>query len=100
MDAFTDDWSTSKLNWLCPPVNKIVATIKHCETCHAKGILLVPNWPSHAFYPILYNDEQFDTIVKDHFYIKCTFKKNSQSRVFNSHARQEMIALFLDFTLT
>ena len=55
VNAFCFDWY-GVLNWCCPPVCLIPRTIKHAKACKAAGTLVVPCWPSAAFWPIIYPD--------------------------------------------
>ena len=52
MHAFTVNWSDEN-NWLCPPITLITRVIRHAQVCRAKATLIVPAWPSAAFWPIL-----------------------------------------------
>ena len=52
VDAFTVDWSCEN-NWWCPPVSLVPRVIGHAESCMARGTLIVPEWMSAPFWPIL-----------------------------------------------
>ena len=52
MDAFTVDW-LGEVNWLCPPPYLIPRTIRHALNTETHGTLIVPNWPSAPFWPLL-----------------------------------------------
>ena len=54
-DAFTCNWGDEN-NWLCPPVYLVPRVIQHAKKCGAKATLLVPEWPSAPFWPILFPD--------------------------------------------
>jgi len=41
VDAFSQIW-TFENNWLVPPINLVIRTIKHLIACRAKGTLVVP----------------------------------------------------------
>ena len=58
VDAFTCDWSGEN-NWLVPPVTEVSRVINHLVKCKAKGTLIVPNWTSSPFWPLI-----FDTGLK------------------------------------
>ena len=66
VDTFTLDWSDEN-NWLCPPVYLVPRVIQHARKCKAQGTLVVPEWPSAPFWPILFPEESksapFVTIV-------------------------------------
>ena len=53
IDAFTADWHDDN-NWLCPPVYLIPRSLRHAQNCRASGTLVVPEWPSAVFWPILF----------------------------------------------
>jgi len=44
----SQDWHGEK-NWLCPSVD----VIRHARACRAVGTLIVPEWPSAFFWPLL-----------------------------------------------
>ena len=52
VDAFTVNW-VGENNWLCPPIALIPRVLRHAQACSAKGTLVVPVWPSAAFWPLL-----------------------------------------------
>ena len=52
VNTFTASWSNA-FNWLCPPIALIAATLKHAKLCKAKGVLMIPEWPSAYFWPLL-----------------------------------------------
>ena len=53
VDAFSADWAGEN-NWLVPPVYLISRVIFHLEACSARGVLVVPKWPSAVFWPITF----------------------------------------------
>ena len=52
VNSFTGDWG-GEFNWLCPPIGLLADTLKHAKLCLAKGVLLVPEWESAYYYPLL-----------------------------------------------
>ena len=56
MDAFTADWRDEN-NWLCSPVYLVPRVIQHAHKCKAQGTLVVPEWPSAPFWPILFPEK-------------------------------------------
>ena len=64
VDAFTADWHDDN-NWLRPPVYLIPRSLRHAQNCHARGTLVVLEWPSVVFWPILFpNPEKPASFVK------------------------------------
>ena len=53
VDAFTCDWSADN-NWLFPPVYLVPRVIRHAQAAAAKGTLIVPQWISAPFWPLLF----------------------------------------------
>ena len=53
VDAFTCDWSKEN-NWWCPPLYLIPRLLKHAEATKARGTLVIPQWPSAPFWPMLF----------------------------------------------
>ena len=55
-------------NWLCPPIALIPRVLRHAQACSAKGTLVVPVWPSAAFWPLLCHSHAkgpFAPFIKD-----------------------------------
>lgn len=53
VDTFTCSWKDEN-NWLCPPIYLIPRAIQHARKCSAAATLLVPQWPSAPFWPMLF----------------------------------------------
>ena len=53
VDCFTQDWGKDCNNFVCPPPHLISAVLYHMENCEAKGTLVVPEWISAPFWPLL-----------------------------------------------
>ena len=49
VDAFTVNWSDEN-NWWCPPIGLVP---RHAQACRAVGSMVVPWWPSAAFWHLL-----------------------------------------------
>ena len=52
VDAFTVHWG-SENNYFCPPVYLIPRLLFHAMYCKCVGTLIVPEWPSAAFWPLI-----------------------------------------------
>ena len=55
VDAFCQCW-TGENNWLVPPPIIVHRTLQHLIHDRACGTLIVPEWPSAAFWPVLFPD--------------------------------------------
>ena len=56
VDTFTCDWGGEN-NWWCPPLYLIPRLIRHAEVTKAQGTLVIPQWPSAPFWPMLFLSE-------------------------------------------
>ena len=99
VDAFTKDWSQSTLNWLCPPIKFITACIDHLRLCKAKGILIVPEWPSSNFWPKLFYNDSVTPGIQHVYVFEPFYISNSNNNVFNGFVNFKTLALYLNFTV-
>ena len=51
-DAFEEDWS-SEILWANPPFSRLSEVVDKICLEQARGILIVPEWPSQAWYHVL-----------------------------------------------
>jgi hypothetical protein len=54
IDAFAQDWS-KEIAWICPPVKVVAKVIQKISATNLEGILLVPEWPTAEFWPLVFN---------------------------------------------
>jgi hypothetical protein len=54
VDAFTQNWRFEN-NWLVPPICLVNRAIKHMIMCKGVGTLIIPKWPSGAFWTLLFD---------------------------------------------
>ena len=52
VDAFAHDWS-GEVGLFVPPVCLVGRVLLHLKLCRAKGVLVVPDWPSAHYFPML-----------------------------------------------
>ena len=97
VNAFTQDWKDSYLNWLAPPISLIPATIRHVRFCKARGILLVPVWPSSQFWPILHNGTSFEKFVKEYCIVNPYYSSKCEESIFKGFTTFKTIALLIEF---
>ena len=63
VDAFSVNWAREN-NWIVPPISDITRVIKHLKVCKAQGTLVIPDWPSATFWPVLFGkDSPYKDIV-------------------------------------
>ena len=53
VDTFAFDWK-NEFNWTVPPTNLILRTLFCMKNCQAVGALVIPYWPSAAYWPFLW----------------------------------------------
>ena len=53
VDTFTCDWSMEN-NWWCPPIYLVSRVLRHAQSTKAKGTLIIPQWPSAPYWPLLF----------------------------------------------
>ena len=53
IDVFTCDWGGEN-NWWFPPICLVPRVIRHAQNTKAFGTLVVPQWLSALFWPILF----------------------------------------------
>ena len=97
INAFAHDWSNVSLNWLCPPIKLISSTLRHMRLCQARGILLVPQWPSSYFWPLLHNGTSFAYFIKDYRIIDPYYYSSSEKCQFKGFLSFHAIAFLIDF---
>ena len=85
VNAFTEEWSLEN-NWLCPPTYLISRTINKLVRCKAKGTLIIPEWPSAVFWPLVAPGcGSYAAYIKDVHYF------NPSSGIFTSGRGQQLV---------
>ena len=97
VNAFTSDWS-SDFNWLCPPISLVGNAIKHLKFCNARGTLIIPEWPSAYYWPLLFNGFTFRSFVTQTIIIAPYYRSASDSSVFKGYPNFRTLAVLIDFT--
>ena len=65
VDAFTCNWQGEN-NWWCPLVYLVPQVLWHAQATKAAGTLVVPKWPSPAFWPILFPGDSLLLVSRPH----------------------------------
>ena len=76
VDAFCHDWAGEN-NWLVPPVFLVPRVIRHLAECGAEGTLIVPEWVSSPFWPMLFGLQSLYSS-----FVRCTIIFSDVSGVF------------------
>ena len=108
VDALVQDWSGEN-NWLCPRVCLIIDSIRLLMSCSGRGTLIIPEWPSAHFWPILRaGSSNFKSFVVEVFVLPAIIDRllegpgqkqiyRSRPSVFRGCPKFRMLALRLDF---
>ena len=103
VDAFTCDWQGEN-NWWCPPVYLVPRVLRHAQATKATGTLLVPNWPSATFWPMLFTtntESELPASVKATLVIDKSevviCPGRSGASLFKELPNTDMLALRLEF---
>ena len=101
VDAFTCDWKDEN-NWWCPPIYLIPRVLRHAQKTHAKGTLIVPQWFSAPFWPILFASDSkvSQSVVATHIIKKekvviCPGRSGGQ--LFSGKPNTNLLAVRLSF---
>ena len=102
MDTFTCDWG-GELNWWCPPPYLVPRLIRHAQVTGALGTLVVPQWYSAPYWPLLFPDgihpaEFVKELLVLPVWQSLILPGVSGSSLFNGNPNVEMLALRLDFS--
>ncbi|XP_013410234.1 uncharacterized protein LOC106173608 [Lingula anatina] len=101
VDAFLQDWSNEN-NWLVPPVALVPKVINHLLGCKAKGTLVVPDWKSATFWPLLQDENsKWKWYIKDIIKFKngcdiCKQGKNKNSYIGSKNFKHQILAIRID----
>ena len=98
VNTFTANWADD-FNWWCPPIALIADTLNHAKLCQASGVLLIPEWPSAYFWPLISpNGKSFDNFVKDFLLLDPYYIGSAASNsAFDGFASFRSLALLIQF---
>ena len=100
VDAFTVNWGDD-INWWCPPVGLVPRLIQHACKSKAVGTLIVPQWISAPFWPILFPQGSAAQFVQVIFQLPqvdwVLIPARSGRTLFNGPPNTDVLALWLDF---
>ena len=108
VDALVQDWSGEN-NWVCPPVGLVVDAVTLLTACSGRGTLIIPEWPSAYFWPLLRDGPSgFKSFVREIFVLPARkdliLEGPGQRQIYQSHPsafhscpKFRMLALRVDF---
>ena len=99
VNTFTSHWGHD-FNWLCPPISQIGETLQHANLCESRGVLLIPEWKSSYFWPLITPcGRYFYSFVKEFLVLDPYFQSGGRtSSVFSGFAKFRTLALLVDFS--
>ena len=103
VDAFTIPWQYDN-NYIVPPICLIPKVLDHMRDCGAQGTVVVPYWPSAAFYPLIREGENsFKGFVRDWLCLSNSkgdlvcLGANRNCFIGSDQFRSDMLALRIQF---
>ena len=102
VDAFTYDWGTV-FGLFVPPIILVARVIKKMQNCKARGVLVVPEWRSANYWPLLCNvNGDFKQFVQDYMYLPINKRyytpcKNGSGIFGLDDLKFNMFALYITF---
>ena len=68
VDAFTVNWEGENV-WLCPPIYLVGEVIHRMSLLSGHGTLIIPEWKSAWWWPMLFGRDSNKAIVKNWIYL-------------------------------
>lgn len=100
VDAFNQNWSNEN-NWMVPPPALIPRLINKILREKASSTLVVPEWRSSPYWPLVFEGNHFKTVISHWSYLpdeKIITHGKSKNSVFAQFPKQfQMLALRIDF---
>ena len=100
IDAFTQGWVCEN-NWLVPPPSLISRVINKMLAEKASGTLIIPEWKSAPYWPLIFDRNDFKYFVKFYEYLPnrrlVTHGKSKKSVFAKFPLNFKMLALRLHF---
>jgi hypothetical protein len=101
VDAFSFNWH-GEFCLLVPTVALVGRCLEHILRCNAKGVLVVPFWPSAFFWPLLQG--HFCRFVVDFLRVKGSkilqAGRNTNSLLGSQDFNSDMLALLIDCSIS
>ena len=99
-NAFRFNW-TGNNNWIVPSISLFAKAINHARACLSNGTLIIPEWKSAGFWPLLVDDRGlFKDFVQNYFLYRKprNFFQNPRN-VFKSEFQSNVVVLRLCFEI-
>lgn len=100
VDAFTQVW-VSENNWLVPPPSYIPRVINKMIAERATGTLIIPEWKSSSYWPLIFEGNCYKSFVKFCYYLPdkklITHGKSNKSVFAKFPLKFKMLVLRIQF---
>ena len=98
VDAFKQFWGKDN-NWLVPPPRLVCKTLNKLKHENGKGTLIIPQWKSAPFWPLLCKNDKWESCVKEVIKVNSliTEKGRGANGIFGGHNVFDMVALRIEF---
>ena len=81
-----------------PPVGLIARVVRYAESCRARGLLVVPDWPGSVYSTLLREKEQEGRVVRvERFRPRLETPKWMKSEVFSGVPKFDFLAFEFRF---
>ena len=101
VNALHQNWAKPENNWLVPPPRMVLLTLQKMEADKGQGALILPDWPSAPFYPVIFKGKH-TRFVKEILRLpklNIINKGLGNNGIFESNPLAfDMLALRLDFS--
>ena len=101
VNALHQNWAKPENNWLVPPPRMVLLTLQKMEVDKGQGALILPDWPSAPFYPVIFKGKH-TRFVKEILRLpklNIINKGLGNNGIFESNPLAfDMLALRLDFS--
>ena len=101
VNALHQNWAKPENNWLVPPPRMVLLTLQKMEVDKGQGALILPDWPSAPFYPVIFKGK-YTRFVKEILRLpklNIINKGLGNNGIFESNPLAfDMLALRLDFS--
>ena len=93
VDAFSVNWANLQNGFFHPPVTMVTRVLKKAQLERATGVLVTPEWPTSAFWPLLVRMEHSGQLLKlEKFRPKLITAQWVKSEVFRNKPNFDFVA--------
>jgi len=99
VDAFAHFWSPLEICWLFPPISMVGRAVNFLRACKGRGLLLIPQWKTSYFYPLLRQCFALSAVRKKTVYEgkNCLVRGSDPTSCFGPEFMGNLEVWYLDF---